>query len=189
VSVADHQARHLQGTSGPVITVPAGATEFAYPVFLPPWMETGRTSRTCVMAVGIVKDPDGKEHTVSFTSVQTNEQIVVVIEPGRLGVALDRNSVRATPGKTVFWPVQIARGKSLQGPAKIELILPGHWRGIGAEPVVVPAGQATARLTIRFAPEVKGPFNAPAIIRATIMENGKPVVGEIRLEIIPPMAR
>src|SRR5207253_1009879 len=45
VSLADHQARHLQGATGPTITVPAGASEFDYAVFLPPWMEMGRTCR------------------------------------------------------------------------------------------------------------------------------------------------
>src|SRR5262249_12093950 len=45
VSLADRQARHLQGVIAPTITVPAGVTEFSYSVLLPPWMETGRTSR------------------------------------------------------------------------------------------------------------------------------------------------
>src|ERR1700757_3008104 len=49
IGLADHQARHLQGVMGPTIIVPAAASEFTYPVYLPPWMETGRTSRTCVM--------------------------------------------------------------------------------------------------------------------------------------------
>src|SRR5206468_12651395 len=52
VSLADRQARHLQGATGPTVNVPAGVSEFEYPVTLPPWMEIGRTCRVCVMAVG-----------------------------------------------------------------------------------------------------------------------------------------
>src|SRR5207248_1532912 len=110
VMLADRQARHLQGVTGPTITVPAGVSEFTYPVYLPPWMETGRTSRTCVMGVGVIKDADGSEQTVSFSSVQTTEQVVVVVEPGRLEVGVERSSLRVEPGKTVTVPVRISRG-------------------------------------------------------------------------------
>src|SRR5262249_59864990 len=51
VRLADKQTRHLQGVSGPTIDVPAGASEVGYPIFLPPWVEIGRTSRSVVMAV------------------------------------------------------------------------------------------------------------------------------------------
>src|SRR5260370_41453653 len=76
VSLADRQARHLQGVTGPTITVPAGASEFDYPVQLPPWMETGRTCRVCVQAFGVVKDANGTEQVVRFSSVQHNDQHV-----------------------------------------------------------------------------------------------------------------
>src|SRR5262249_41214369 len=105
VSLADRQARHLQGVTGPTITVPAGVSEFDYPVQLPPWMETGRPCRVCVMGVGVVKDSDGSAHTVSFSSVQPNEQIIVVIEPERLGLKAAKTSIAAGPGKGVALPV------------------------------------------------------------------------------------
>ena len=68
VSLSDRQARHLQGVRGPTVVVPAGVSEFDYPVELPPWMELGRTARACVMGVGVVKD-GGAEHYVSYSSV------------------------------------------------------------------------------------------------------------------------
>jgi hypothetical protein len=184
VRLADHQARHLHGINGPTITVPPGASEFDYPVFLPPWMETGRTARACVMAIGEVKDAEGRTHTVSFTSVQPNEQVIAVVEPGRLEVEPDRTSLIAVPGKTVKLAVGVARGKGLKGPVKLELVVPAHLRGISATPVIVPANQQTGRLLIRFARSLKGPCNAPLVIRATVMESKDPVVGEARLEIV-----
>ena len=115
VSLADRQARHLQGATGPTITVPPGVSDFEYPVTLPPWMEIGRTCRVCVMATGVIKDADGSAHTVSFNSVAQNEQYVAVIEAGRLDVSVDRPSLRVEVGKSVTVPVTVSRARGLQG--------------------------------------------------------------------------
>src|SRR5262249_26209606 len=95
VSLADRQARHLQGVTGPTITVPASASEFDYTVTLPPWMEIGRTCRVCVMAVGVLQEADGSKHQISFSSVNQNEQLVAVVEAGYLDLASDVTSIRA----------------------------------------------------------------------------------------------
>ena len=186
VMLADHQARHLQGVRGSPITVPAGATEFDYPVTLPPWMEMGRTSRTCVMGVAMLKDKDG-EHAVSFTSVNTNEQVVAVIEPDPLGVETERGSITAAPGQTVEVGVTVSRGKGLDGPVKVELIAPAHMPFVSAKPVEVAAGQARAVLPLHFAAGANGPYNMPVTIRATLLRKGEPVVAEAKLDIRPPV--
>jgi hypothetical protein len=184
VSLADRQARHLQGVTGPTVTVPAGATEFSYPVQLPPWMETGRTCRVCVMGTAVIKDEGGSEHAVTFSSVAQNEQLVAVIEPGRLGVELGRESVAAEPGKAVTLPVRVSRGKGLRGAAKVELILPKHVRGVTAEPVMIPADRDAGELRIRFADGTLGPFNLPLVVRATVLEGGSPVTAEAKVEFV-----
>ncbi len=184
VMLADHQARHLQGVTGSTITVPAGATEFDYPVTLPPWMEMGRTSRTCVMAVATIKDGDGV-HTVSFTSINPNEQLIAVIEPDPLGVETERGSITAEPGKTVAVAVTVTRAKALAGPVKVELIVPAHMGFLTADPVELAAGQDRAVLPVRFAADARGPYNMPVVIRATLMRKGEPVVGEAKLDVRP----
>jgi hypothetical protein len=184
ISLADRQMRHLQGVTGPTITVPSGVSEFDYAVQLPPWMETGRTSRSCVVAVGVVKDADGTTHELSFSSVQQNEQIVAVVEPGRVGIETDRASLMAEPGKAVSVPVRIKRGKGLTGAVRLELVLPAHIRGISATPVDVAADKSAADLAIRFGADAPGPFNMPVVIRATIMDRGEPIVAETPLEIL-----
>ncbi len=185
VMLADHQARHLQGVTGPTITVPAGATEFEYAVTLPPWMEMGRTSRTCVMAVARLKDGDG-EHVVSFTSVNQNEQVVAVVGPDPLGVELSRGSITAEPGRAVNVEVTVARGKGFEGPVRLELIAPDHMHFITAEPVEVPAGHDRAVLAVYFPDGARGPFNMPVVVRGTLTHKGEPVVGEARLTVRPP---
>jgi hypothetical protein len=184
VRLADRQARHLQGVTGSTIIVPAGATEFEYTIALPPWMETGRTCRVCVMAVGIIKDKAGVDHEVSFTSLNPNEQLVAVIEPGRLDVELAQPSIRVAPQGSVDVRIKLLRGKGLEGDAKIELVVPEHMKGIHADPEKVQADRADCVLRIHFDKEPIGPVNMPLVVRATIEEGGKPVVAEAFLELI-----
>jgi hypothetical protein len=184
ISIADRQARHLQGVVGPTITVPAGATEFEYEVQLPPWMEIGRTCRVCVMAEGVVKDGD-REHIVSYSSVGQNEQMICVVETGRLGVEVEKTSITATPGGTVQIPIKVVRGKGLVGPVKVELILPEHVRGAAAEPATIAAGEGKGLLTIHFARDRIGPFNMPALVRASVVSDKDRAIAETKLEIVP----
>lgn len=185
VSLADRQARHLQGAYGPTIVVPAGANEFIYDVTLPPWMETGRTSRVCVQGVGIIKEPDGKEHQVSFSSVNQNEQLVAVVGPGKLALEVERTTLTVQPGKTVFVPVRIKRGQGVEGDVKLDLVMPEHIKGLSAEPATIAKGKEDGRLMIRCAGDARGPFNMPMIVRATIAHQGQPVTAEGKVEILP----
>src|SRR5262249_3904016 len=150
VRLADRQARHLQGVTGPTLTIPATANDFTYPVTLPPWMETGRTARACVMALGTIKD-GGVEHTVAFSSQAQNEQIIAVIETGRLGLELGKGSLPATVGKAIELPFTIRRGKGLTGAVKVELLLPEHVKGVTAAAVELKATESKGKLILRFA--------------------------------------
>ena len=182
VQLADKQARHLQGVSGPVFTVKPGETEFAYPAFLPPWMELGRTCRVCVMATAKVKDPiDGREHTVSFSSVEQNQQMIVVVTPGRLDVSIDKTSVRAE-GEVKF-AVKVSRSKNLTGPATVTLVLPDHIKGVTVAKLVVAADKSEGELVLTFAPDA-GPFNGPLVVKAVVQTDTGPVTAETKVEVV-----
>lgn len=182
VQLADRQARHLQGVTGPVLTLKPGETECAYPAFLPPWMELGRTCRVCVMATATVRDPlDGREHVVSFSSVEQNQQMIVVVGPGRLDVSIDKTSVRAEG--EVKLAVKVSRSKSLSGPATVELVLPEHVKGVTAAKLVVAADKSEGELVLTFAPDA-GPFNVPLVVRATVTTETGPVTAETKVEAV-----
>jgi hypothetical protein len=183
VSLTDRQARHLQGVSGPTITVPAGVDEFVYAAMLPPWMDQGRTSRTCVMGVGIIKDKDGSEHRVCFSSVNQNEQLVAVVGPGLLALELERTSCIAVPGQSATIPVRIKRGLTLKGDAKLELVTPAHIKGVSVEPLVIAADKERGDLVLRFAGKLDGPFNMPLTVRATLMHENQLVIAEQKLDV------
>ena len=185
VSLADRQARHLQGVEGPTITVPAGASEFSYSVYLPPWMETGRTCRVCVMGVGVLKDADGSKHRVAFSSVNQNEQFVAVVGPGMLALEADRTSFTVAPGKSFVVPVRIKRGQGIEGPVELTLIVPAHLQGLQAAKTTIAAKMDRGELTITCADKLTGPFNMPVTLRATLTRNGEPLIAEVKLDVQP----
>lgn len=183
ISLADKQARHLQGVHGPTLVVPAGATEFEYAVHLPPWMEIGRTSRTCVMAVAVVKDADGRAHEVSFSSVNQNEQMVAVVEAGKLNVSLDRPALLLAPGKTVELPVEVARAPGLEGPVTLTVVVPPHVQGLRVEQLMLGKGESKGLLRLHCGPQI-GPFNVPLTVRATMTSNGRVITAEAKVEVV-----
>ena len=185
IAVADRQARHLQGATGPTIVIPAGVSEFEYEAMLPPWIEIGRTCRVCLMASGSVNDSFGTEHRVSHTTTETNYQLIVVPEPGRLSIDLAKAVANVAPGETRSIPFQVARAKGLTGDVKVELVLPEHWRGITADAVTVAADKSAGELVLTFGKEALGPFNMPATVRATTGS----VIAEAKLELLLPPRR
>lgn len=185
VRLADVQARHLQGVTGPTIAVEPGATSFVYPVQLGPRMEVGRTSRSCVLAVARVKDFDGTEHDVCFGSTAQNEQFVLLTDPGRLHVAPERSAVLAQPNSTVELPIRIERGNGLAGHVTVEGRLADHVDGVGVKSLVIPSGTETGTLMVEFG-ETPGPFNVPLVLRArTTDERGHGILAESQVELVP----
>lgn len=185
VSLADRQGRHLQGVTGPTITVPAGVSEFTYPARLAPWMELGRTSRTNLMLVGEVADASGKKHKVCSTTTEQNEQLIALVSPAPLRLSLEKSVVAATPGKELTLKVQIQRDRALHGPVKVELVVPAHVRDVAAASVILPEDATTAELPLKLGPHA-GPFNAPLLIRGTADHQGDSLIAETPVTLISP---
>jgi hypothetical protein len=183
VSIADHQLRHLQGVTGPTINVAGSADQFDLSIFLPPWMELGRTSRTVLMAVGTLQDFDGTKHVVSFSTLDQNEQIVIRVSSGLLTLASDRESVLAQPLGSTPIRLSLTRDPSHPWPVRLELIVPPHVLGVKAESVILSPAQTSGQLTIEYAAEC-GPFNMPLVVRATSVGAERPAIAETKLEIV-----
>jgi hypothetical protein len=184
VRLADRQARHLQGVTGPVVTIPEGTDGFDYPVSLPPSMEIGRTSRTVVMATGVVREPDGTEHEVSFSNQKAEIQVVAVIGPGRLGLEVGRASVAVAPESTSEIPVKIARGKGVEVPVRVEIVSSPTLRGISAEPLILNIDREEATLQIKCGPDIAGFGTGRVVLRATALVGGDPVTAQASLTIV-----
>lgn len=186
IDLADKQARHLQGVTGPKLVVPGDKSEFDYPIALPPWMETGRTCRVCVMGTAAVKDADGTEHIVTYSSREQNDQIIAVVEPERLGLRIDRPTVLAKPGKTAEVKLDLRRAEGLKGPAIVEVLIPRGIKDVSSQPLTIAADAQAGTLKLQFGPEARGPFPSALTLRATIFDAGKPVTAERTLELVAP---
>lgn len=189
VEIADRQARHLQGVTGPRMELTSEQTEFEFPFTLPPNMEIGRTSRTCVAILGEVVDPDGTKHIVSHTSQEQNEQAIVIVDPGRLSIESPVRSVRRVPNSEVRIPFRINRGVGLRGAVRIELVAPKSVRGLVCDAVEIPADSGAGVLTVRFtadaAPDRSKAAESTLKLRATMTdERGWPVTDEAEARLV-----
>jgi hypothetical protein len=184
ISLAERQVRHLQGVKGPTIVVPPGVNEFDYPLHLAPWMEIGRTSRTCLMGVGEVSDTDGSVHKVSFTSGEQFDQIIVLVDPGQLDVRLNCNSVKASSGGEAEVLVTVGRGQGVAGPVKIDLVAPVHIDCVQASPLEIQSDLQSGILKIKFDGGPLDPFNMPLTIRATASVAGTAYTAEKPISFI-----
>jgi hypothetical protein len=136
------------------------------------------------MGVAVVKDADGSQHEVGFSSQNQNEQLVAVLEPGKLDVEVANASFAAKPGETVPVRVKVTRATGLKGDAQVEVIVPAHLKGISAAKVVIPAGQDEGKIEVVFGVELSATLNMPLTVRATLVESGRPVVAETKLELV-----
>lgn len=183
IRLADRQARHLQGVTGPTITLAPDQDRFEYAVQLAPDMEIGRTCRVCIMASGVLS-VDGQEVEVHYSKAEQNDQIITVVETGRLGIETPLPAVVARPDTTVEVPFTLSRAPEINGAIRVELVVPDHVQGVKAETVLLPAGEQRGTLKVRFAAERIGPFNLPVILRATHGRPGDTTRGEARLEVL-----
>ncbi|NNE92722.1 MAG: hypothetical protein HKN23_13830 [Verrucomicrobiales bacterium] len=179
--LSDRQIRHLQGVTAPIVEVPAGVSEFEFPITFPPSMELGRTSRVQLMLVGEV---DGK--TVSFTTRERNEQMITITTDGLLNLSTPSPTIAVAPGELVSLPVSIKRDNSLSGrPVRLEAVIPPHFKGISAKPVEIGGSESEAVVTLDFSPGAVGPFNQPLQILATTTDaKGAPFTAETKVELV-----
>jgi hypothetical protein len=68
----------------------------------------------------------------------------------------------------------------------VEVVVPRSVGGVTAQRVRIAADAGTGTLTLRFAADARGPFPAPLTVRATVVQDGKPVTAERTLELVVP---
>ena len=182
IDLADNQARHLQGVTGPKITVPGTESVFDYPLTLPPYMETGRTSRTCVMGTATLREADGSEHVVNYSSREQNDQIIAVVEPERLSLRADSPTIRVEKNSSATLTVTVRRGIGLAGPIAVTAeTRPGS---LDSPKITVDPKNETGKLTFKAVRPVKALTAVPVLLRATIRdEQGRPVTAEQSLTV------
>ncbi len=188
LEMSARQGRHRMGITGPEITVPNGVTRVIYPVYLPEWLETTRTSRMIVNGLAKVADPQGN---IRYSLNKQKSRMGFLPTGALLKLAADFPEMTVSPGQTWRAPLSISRSDKLKESLHLELV-----RTEGVElPVTGPAMDLDARQTQAEFPliidaQAQPGAEYPVTIRATAVQPGNlPVISETTVLLIVPNAQ
>jgi len=119
LEMAARQGRHRQGIRGPELKVAADAKRVLYPIFLPQWLETTRTSRMVVNGVARIADPTGK---LRFVSSKMKTRIGFLPTGALLTLDCQQPEIDVLAGGSFTIPLTLSRARDLQGTAVVELV-------------------------------------------------------------------
>lgn len=171
------QQRHRQGLASEEFLVPADAKRVEYPIFVPEWMETTKTSRMILNGSVRVADPKGNVRTL----LQRQELRIGILPEGalmKLGHSAGEPTV--STGAELRIPLTLSRTPEFRAPVQIELIASEDQTGLmTAVPITLTPEQADGALTVRLASDSRLVGEQPLTIRATGLKDGRwPVVAE-----------
>ena len=133
LEMAARQDRIRQGITGPDLSVPPGVSRFAYPCYMPEWLETSRTSRMTLITSAQLKDPRGN---LRWVVADADGRITMSIEGALLKVSQSLGEMTVKPGADFEVPVKVSRSAKLPEAVRLELQVPEELAGmVKAEPV------------------------------------------------------
>ena len=115
LKMSSAQGRHRQGITGPELTVPRGVERVLYPIFLPEWLETTRTSRLVLNGVAQVPDPQGN---LRYLLQRQKSRIGFLPRGALLKIYSNIIELEARPGKAFDISLTISRSPQLPAPAE-----------------------------------------------------------------------
>lgn len=170
------QQRHRQGLASDEFVVPAEAKRVEYPIFVPEWMETTKTSRMIINGAVKVADPKGNVRTL----LQKQELRVGILPEGALmKLSHSAGEPTVTLGSEIKIPLALSLASELRDPIKIT-VMPSEDQTslLTAEPVQLSPGQKETPLVVRIANDAKLIGEQPLVVRAATLRNGYPVISE-----------
>ena len=177
LEMTSRQGRHRQGISGPELVVKPGVSRILYPVYLPEWLETTRTSRMVVNGVATVTDPQGNiRHSVS----RQKTRMGFLPTGALLKMSADEEEFQARPGQRISVPLSIDLSDQLTEPIALELCQNDSQRAIFvAEPQSLANGISHTEFSFTVASAAPVRTEHLLKIRATILKDGHlPVISE-----------
>lgn len=173
------QQRHRQGLSSDELVVSAEAKRVEYPIFVPEWMETTKTSRMIVNGAVKVADPKGNVRTL----LQKQELRVGILPEGALmKLSHSAGEPTVTLGSEVRIPLALSLATELKDPIKIT-VMPSDDQSslLAADPIQLSPGQKETTFVVRIANDAKLVGEQPLVIRAATLRNGYPVISETKV--------
>ena len=177
LEMASLQGRHVQGITGPELAVPPGANRILYPVYLPEWLETTRTSRMVVNGVAKVADPQGN---VRYSVSHQKNRMGFLPTGALLKISVDESEFLAKPSQRLFVPISIDRSEKLTEPINLELCSDDSQHTIFvAEPQTLSNDISHSNFAITATPSASSRTEHYLKIRATLLKEGTwPVISE-----------
>ena len=190
LEMTSKQQRHRQGLASDELIVPADATRFDYPIFVPEHMETTKTSRMILNGAVTVPDPKGNVRTL----LQRLELRLGILPEGALmKLTHTPAEYRARIGSELSVPLTVSRVPEFREQLRIELVAGEGQEGlIVGEPVSLSSDESRCSLVIRFSDDVQLIGDQSLLIRASGLQEGKWLVkSETRLnvEVEPAIAK
>lgn len=189
LDMAGNQQRHRQGIRGPALTVPPGVTKIDYPVFLPEWLETSRTSRIGLVAMALVEDQKG---AFRYLMTPVEGQITMSIEGAMMKLSHAAGNITAVTGEPIELPLKLFRSKLLSEAVIVELFVPEELKGlVNAKPLAWSNDKDTENWIIKTQKDARLIGIRQFTARATTTYNGHPVISEctIEIEFIGPLPK
>lgn len=186
LEMTSKQQRHRQGLASDEMIVPAEATRFDYPIFVPEHMETTKTSRMILNGAVTVADPKGNVRTL----LQRMELRLGILPEGALMKLTHAPAeYRARVGSELTVPLTVSRVSEFRESLRIELVAEEDQEGlIVAEPVLLSSDEAKCSLVIRFSSNAQLIGDQTLLIRASGLQAGKWLVKsetELAVEVQP----
>ena len=186
LEMTSRQGRHRQGITGPELLVPPGVARILYPIFLPEWLETTRTSRLSLN--GVAKIPDGKGN-IRYSLVRQKTRMGFLPVGALLKLAADETELLLEPGKPLAIPLTISRNAELTEPALIEL-LPGDDGNVGfsASSMIIKSEQSQFEFLVTPPAREGDSWSERTVtIRATVQKDGHlPTVSQASVIVLAP---
>jgi hypothetical protein len=181
LEMTSRQGRHRMGIRGGEVVVPPGVGRFIYPVFLPEWLETTRTSRMVVNGVAEVADPAGN---VRHLLVRQKTRMGFLPTGAILKLSAKRSLFAMPRDGDLVIPLTIDRSDDFASALSLELV-PAD--GFAAQTIAVGVEQTTVDFVVRAETAIE--TETELTIRATGFQDGQfPVVSEATV-IVTPSAR
>lgn len=180
------QQRHRQGLASDEFVVPAEARRIEYPIFVPEWMETTKTSRMILNGSAQVADPKGHVRTL----LQRQELRFGILPEGALmKLTHSVGEMKATAGSEVTIPLSLSIAPELRDPIEIVFVGDQNRRLFVAQAIHLAAGQKEAKVNVRVSNDPESYGEHELVFRATALRDGRwPVVTEtsVLIEILAP---
>ncbi len=168
------QQRHRQGLASDEMVVDPVAARVDYPIFVPEWMETTKTSRMILNGRISLPDPQGNVRTL----LQKMElRLGILPEGAMMKLAHVPGEYTVTPGGAVTIPLTVSRIAEFREPVTVALVPMDAQAGqVAAETITMTAGDTAATLQIRLPAATMLTGEQSFLIRATAQQPGRGLV-------------